>query len=69
MGWCDDEEIYVKVKTVELNPDACVIGFQVVGEGENEGQIHPMMDGSFCVYSLKQAWEMFDMQDYGCRTN
>jgi hypothetical protein len=37
-----------------------VVGFQVVGEdgGENDGDIHQDMAGSFCLYNLSQAREM-----------
>ena len=43
-----------------LKYTAKVIGFQVVGiDGQDSyGEIHPDMDGSFCLYSLAQANEM-----------
>jgi len=39
-----------------------IIGYQVVGtEGtDKEGQIHPEMEASFCIYSLKQAEKMIE---------
>lgn len=62
LGWCCDEELHTVIDTAELNDDAKVIGFQVVGEdgSEQEGEMHPNMDASFCVYSLKQAQEMLN---------
>ena len=61
-GWCDDEELPTFVETAELKADAEVIGYQVVGEDgtEQEGEIHPQMDASFCVYNLSQAQEMLN---------
>ena len=59
-GYCmicgKDVEIYKS----ELKADAKVIGYQVVGMAghENEGQLHPEMEASFCLYSLKQARKM-----------
>ena len=60
MGWCCDEELHAVIETAELRDDARVIGFQVVGEDgtAQEGEIHPDMDASFCVYNLKQAQKM-----------
>jgi len=60
LGWCCDEELHAVIETAEVNADAKVIGFQVVGEDgtEQEGEIHRNMDASFCVYSLKQAQSM-----------
>jgi hypothetical protein len=61
-GWCDDEQLSTFVETAELTRDAKVIGFQVVGEDgtAEEGEIHPDMDASFCIYSLSQAREMLN---------
>jgi len=44
-----------------------VIGFQVVGEGNCEGQIHPKMKGSFCIYNLTQAKRMLKDSQVGER--
>src|SRR6056297_1655913 len=57
LGWCEDCELNVVVETVEMEENAEVIGFQVVGEDgtPQEGETHPDMDGSFCVYNLGQA--------------
>lgn len=62
MGWCCDEQLVADIQTAELRDDARVIGFQVVGEEgtQLEGEIHPDMDASFCVYNLKQAHQMLD---------
>jgi len=67
LGWCEDEQLHSDIQTAELHADAKVIGFQVVGEEgtEKEGEIHPDMDASFCVYSLKQANEMLNKNVVG----
>lgn len=66
-GWCDDEQLPTFIETAEVNADAKVIGFQVVGEDgtAQEGEIHPDMDASFCVYSLKQAQSMIGDNNHG----
>jgi hypothetical protein len=66
MGWCWDEELHSEIQTAELREDAKVIGFQVVGEDTTpvEGEMHPDMDASFCVYNLKQAQQM--LQSNNC---
>ena len=50
----------VKIYTAQLKADAKVIGYQVVGMAghENDGQLHPDQEASFCLYSLKQARKM-----------
>ena len=50
----------VETYTTELKADAKVIGYQVVGMAghENDGQLHPDQEASFCLYSLKQARKM-----------
>ena len=55
--WCNDCEQHTNVHEVFLKKDAKVIGYQVVGEdyGFHEGEIHPDMAGSFCVYPLEWA--------------
>lgn len=62
LGWCGDCEHNVVVETIEVSRSNHVIGFQVVGADNSpyEGEMHPDMDGSFCVYNLKQAKEMID---------
>ena len=37
-----------------------IIGYQVVCDTENGMEIHPKMDGSFCIYDLDQATDMLD---------
>lgn len=56
--WCEDCETHSGAYLSEMRPTSKIIGFQVVGENENDGKIHPLMEGSFCVYSLSQANEM-----------
>lgn len=63
LGWCEDQQRHVVVDTVQLKSDAKVIGFQVVDD--DEGDIHPDMDASFCVYSLEQANEMLEKDREG----
>jgi hypothetical protein len=58
-NWCLDCETHPDLLPHTLKSDAKVVGFQVVGEDENEGEIHPEMDASFCLYNLSQAREMF----------
>jgi len=62
-NYCLDCESHVELNKFEFKPDAHVIGYQVVGkEGtSNEGEIHPNMDASFCVYNLSQARDMLNM--------
>lgn len=66
-GWCDDCNLTTFIETAQLKATAKVIGFQVVGEdGTNEeGEIHPHMDASFCLYSLPQAKAMLDDDNNG----
>jgi len=61
-GWCDDCRNHVHLETAQLKVNAKVIGFQVIGEeGTNdEGNIHPKMASSFCVYNLSQVNEMMN---------
>jgi hypothetical protein len=67
LGWCDDCQLSSVVDTVELKRSAKVVGFQVVGEDgtPQEGEIHPHMDASFCLYSLPQAQSMLDDDNNG----
>ena len=65
--WCNDCETHGGIYVATLKPDAKVIGFQVVGEEGTlkEGEIHPDMDASFCIYSLSQAKEMLEDNENG----
>jgi hypothetical protein len=51
----------------KLTRDTEVIGFQVVGEDgtPQEGEIHPDMAASFCLYNLSQAQAMVDKNNNG----
>ena len=55
--WCNDCETHSGVCGNTLKDDAKIIGYQVVGKEDTEfnGEIHPHMDASFCIYSLSQA--------------
>jgi hypothetical protein len=57
LGWCEDCEHHSIIDTISLKHDAKIIGFQVVGkDGSNvEGEVHPLIGGINCVYSLNQA--------------
>lgn len=65
LGWCCDEELHAVIDVVELNDNAKVIGFQVVGEqgSKQEGKLHPDVIGSFCIYSLSQVQKMLMNSD------
>lgn len=67
LGWCEDCQLHAVVETTEVKANAKVIGFQVVGEDgtPQEGEIHPKMGASFCVYCLQQANEML----HDCENN
>jgi hypothetical protein len=67
IGWCDDCQLNSQIETAALTRDAKVIGFQVVGEDgtAQEGEIHPHMDASFCIYNLNQARSMMDDDNNG----
>ena len=54
--WCEDCQEHHGVELKTLPDDKIVIGFQIVDEDNSE--IHPNMDGSFCIYNLSQAREM-----------
>lgn len=64
---CKDCESTSILITATLKPSAKVIGFQVVGvEGtKTEGEIHPEMDASFCIYNLKDVNKMILNDDGG----
>lgn len=61
--FCMDCGNTIQAYSIPLLKTAHVVGFQVVGlDGtSNEGNIHPMMDASFCIYSLSQAKEMLEV--------
>lgn len=67
IGYCDDCNLPSVTETCSLSRDAKVIGFQVVGEDgtPEEGEIHPHMDASFCIYNLTQARSMMDDDNQG----
>lgn len=61
--WCNDCETHGGVYAAELKEDAKVIGYQVVSDGliaDYDGELHPDMDASFCIYSLSQARDMIN---------
>ena len=62
IGWCYDCGLPSAIVSLDLKASAKVIGFQVVGEEgtAEEGNIHPHMDASFCLYSLSQAQKMLN---------
>lgn len=59
-GYCMICGKEVETYKATLKADAKVIGYQVLGMAshENDGQLHPEMSASFCLYSLKQARKM-----------
>lgn len=67
IGWCNDCDLHAVIDSVSLKSNAKVIGFQVVGEDghPNEGNIHPSMDASFCIYSLPECREMLAQESQG----
>jgi len=60
LGWCNDCNLAAVIQTASVKASAKVIGFQVVGEDgtATDGEIHPKMKGSFCIYNLSQARKM-----------
>jgi hypothetical protein len=58
LGYCADCGQNVVINTAELKASAEVVGFQVVDD--ERGEIHPTMEGSFCLYNLSQAREMLE---------
>jgi hypothetical protein len=58
--WCADCQDNTPLYLSTLKANAKVVGFQVVGrpEGNKDGDIHPNMPGSFCIYNLSQARKM-----------
>ena len=64
MGWCDDENLSSVVDTAEVKRRAKIVGFQVESDDDSH-EMHPHMDGSFCLYSLPQAQAMLDDDNNG----
>ena len=60
-GYCNDCESRGELILSTVKADAEIVGFQVVDDVQ--GDIHPDMDGSFCLYSLSQAKEMIENSD------
>ena len=62
--YCNDCDGNHELLSHELKADAKVVGFQIVGEDgtDREGDIHPDMDGSFCLYNL--SWCRERLHDY-----
>jgi hypothetical protein len=57
--YCNDCGEHGELLLQNVKAGADVIGFQVVSnDGGND--IHPLMDGSFCLYNLSQAKEMLE---------
>lgn len=52
--------ILLKNQRNEFNSDDDFLGFQVLDDDNN---IHPDMEGSFCVYSYSQAMHMINKSD------
>lgn len=67
MGFCNDCQLPGELINADVKFWAKVEGFQVVGdEGTAEdGDIHPDMEGSFCLYNLTQARAMLNDPDNG----
>jgi hypothetical protein len=64
-GFCLDCQTHVKLYKANLKSNAKILGFQVVGKPntKHDGDIHPNMAASFCIYSLAQADEMIKTGD------
>jgi hypothetical protein len=60
-GYCNDCESKGELILSTIKESAKVVGFQVVDDAE--GDIHPDMQGSFCLYNLSQAREMIHNSD------
>lgn len=61
-NYCPDCGKHTGVYLVEQKDNTKLIGFQVVSN-DDKGDIHPDMDGSFCIYSLSQCQEMINDDD------
>ena len=57
--YCQDCEEHLAPITQDVPVKKKIIGFQVVSNCGGD-DIHPMMAGSFCIYSLSQAKEMLE---------
>lgn len=55
--YCQDCEEHLVPTTLEIPARSKIIGFQVVNDNQD---IHPSMEASFCLYSLSEAKEMID---------
>ena len=66
-NYCDDCDQNSCLTVVKKNVRHSVIGFQVWGDDgtAQDGEMHPHMDASFCVYSLDQANSMMDDDNNG----
>lgn len=60
--YCQDCNQHGELILSTVKENAKIVGYQVVGEEghENEGEMHPLMDASFCLYSLSQAKAMLE---------
>ena len=66
-NYCDDCDQNTMLNVIDKPRRAVVIGFQVWGDDgtAQDGEPHPHMKGSFCVYSLDQANSMMDDDNDG----
>lgn len=55
-GYCNDCEEHGELILSTVKANAKIVGFQVVDD--EAGDIHPDMEGSFCLFNLSQAKEM-----------
>jgi hypothetical protein len=60
-GYCQDCEGHGELILSTVKESARIVGYQVVDDVA--GDIHPDMEGSFCLYSLSQAKEMIKNSD------
>src|SRR5690606_1775643 len=56
LGYCQDCELHSELILSTVKASAKLEGFQVVDD--EAGDIHPDMDGSFCLYNMSQAQKM-----------
>jgi len=57
-GYCQDCQQHGELIAQELPLNKTVVGYQVVDD--EAGDIHPDMEGSFCLYNLSQAKGMLE---------
>jgi len=69
LDWDDDEDYYCPDCETHLEPyqavlktNAKIIGFQVVGIDDLDGELHPNMASASSIYNLNQANEMLEMK-------